>query len=186
MPDEFDHELPVAGEVQEPAAGDDGVDPVAEGDPATGPEDAEPADPEPVPEPVETPEEAEARIAHTLYPYPRDGQYHPWSFLFFNMPHLTIRDIDACHRMATWVFDTLGCGGPGTVADPSVKYDALGSSGAPWEEGRWIPAARERSPVQVTTPDTDLTQMGEEELAEYIANAQAALVAKRAGTAKEG
>lgn len=120
-----------------------------------------------------------------LYPYPRDGQYHPWSFLFFNMPHLTIRDIDTCHRMAVWLFDTLGCAGPGTSQAPSMKYDALGSSGAPWEEGGWIPVDNERTPVQVTTPEKDLTAMDEVELAEYIANAKAALVAKRAGTAKE-
>ena len=132
------------------------------------------------------PDSHEQTVADELYPYPRDGQYHPWSFVFFNMPHLTIRDIDACHRMAVWLFDTLGCGEPGTSHPPTVKYDALGSSGAPWEEGRWTHTDQERTPVQVTTPDKDLTEMGEDELAEYIVNAQAALVAKRAGTAKEG
>lgn len=123
--------------------------------------------------------------AAELYPYPRDPQYHPLSFLFFNMPHLTIRDIDACHRMAVWLFGSLGCGAPGTAASPSVKYDALGTAGAPWEEGVWIQADQERTPVQVTTPvEKDLTEMDEAELAEYITNAQAALIAKRAGTAK--
>lgn len=132
--------------------------------------------------PDETDQDA---VAGELYPYPRETQYHPWSFLFFNMPHLTIRDIDACHHMAVWLFDTLGCTGPGTAGVPQVKYDALGSSGAPWEEGVWIPTDRERTPVQVTTPvEKDLTEMDEIELAEYITNAQAALIAKRAGTAR--
>lgn len=120
-----------------------------------------------------------------LYPYPRDSQYHPWSFLFFNMPHLTIRDIDTCHRMAVWLFDTLGCAGPGATQAPSVKYDALGTAGAPWEEGGWIPVDSERTAVQVTTPDVVLTGKSEEELAQILVDAEAALVAKRAGTAKE-
>ena len=124
-------------------------------------------------------------VLDELYPYPRHPSFHPLAFVFFNMPHLAM-DADGAHAMATWVFDRLGCAGPGTAAAPTVKYDALGGSGAPHEHGVWIKATEERMTVEVTTPEVVLTDMDESALAEVIANAQAALVAKRAGTAKEG
>ncbi len=123
-------------------------------------------------------------VLDELYPYPRDPKFHPLACLFFNMPHLAV-DADGAHAMAKWVFDHLGCDGPGTAAPPTVKYDALGGSGAPHEHGVWITADSARMTVQVTTPEKDLTEMDEAELAEYITNAKAALVAKRARTAKE-
>lgn len=166
----------------------------SEFDPDQVPEVPEPVDtpstepaeqvPEPEPEPVETPEQARSRILEELFPYPRDPAFHPLASLFINMPHLKL-DADAAHATATWVFDRLGCAGPGTASTPTVKYDALGSSGAPWEYGVWIKAEAERVPVEVTTPEVVLTDMDEAALAEVISNAQAALVAKRAGTAKE-
>lgn len=125
------------------------------------------------------------KVLDELYPYPRDPKFHPLACLFFNMPHLAM-DADGAHAMAKWVFDHLGCAGPGTAAAPTVKYDALGGSGAPHEHGVWIKATEERMTVEVTTPEVVLTDMDESALAEVIANAQAALVAKRAGTAKEG
>lgn len=124
------------------------------------------------------------KVLDELYPYPRDPKFHPLACLFFNMPHLAV-DADGAHAMAKWVFGHLGCGGPGTAAPPTVKYDALGGSGAPHEHGVWITADSDRMTVQVTTPEKDLTEMDEAELAEYITNAKAALVAKRARTAKE-
>lgn len=125
------------------------------------------------------------RVLDELYPYPRDPSFHPLAFMFFNMPHLAM-DADGAHAMAKWVFDRLGCSGPGTASTPTVKYDALGGSGAPHEFGAWIKSTEDRMAVQVTTPEKDLTAMDEAELAEYITHAKAALVAKRAGTAKEG
>lgn len=122
-------------------------------------------------------------VVDELYPYPRDSSFHPLAFVFFNMPHLKV-DADGAHALAVWVFDRLGCGGPGSATPPTVKYDALGGSGAPHEHGMWIKAAEDRMAVEVTTPEIVLTDMDEESLAEMIANAQAALVAKRAGTAK--
>ena len=122
-------------------------------------------------------------VIDELFPYPRDPSFHPLAFLFFNMPHLKV-DADGAHAMAVWVFDRLGCGGPGTAATPTVKYDALGGSGAPYEHAVWIKADEDRMAVEVTTPEVVLTDMDEADLAEVIANAQAALVAKRAGTAK--
>ena len=124
------------------------------------------------------------KVLDELYPYPRDPKFHPLAFVFFNMPHLKV-DADGAHAMAKWVFDHLGCAGPGTAAPPTVKYDALGGSGAPHEFGVWIKAEDDRMTVQVTTPEKDLTEMDEAELAEYITNDKAALVAKRARTAKE-
>lgn len=128
------------------------------------------------------PDDPDRDVVAELYPYPVDGEYHPLSFLFFNMPHLVMRDIDTCHAMASWLFGSLGCAGPGSASAPLVKYDARGTSGAPWEDGVWIAVDKERAVVQVTTPEVDLTDMSEEKLAEVITNAQAALVAKRAGT----
>lgn len=124
------------------------------------------------------------KVLDELYPYPRDPSFHPLAFVFFNMPHLGV-DADGANAMARWVFDRLGCAGPGTAAAPTVKYDALGGSGAPHEFGVWIKADEDRMAVEVTTPEVVLTDMDEAALAEMIANAQAALVAKRAGTAKE-
>lgn len=123
-------------------------------------------------------------VLDELFPYPRDAGFHPLAFLFFNMPHLKV-DGDGAHALAVWVFDRLGCAGPGTASPPTVKYDALGGSGAPHEYGVWIKAEDERMTVEVTTPEKALTEMDEAELAEIVTNAQAALVAKRAGTAKE-
>lgn len=124
-------------------------------------------------------------VLDEMYPYPRHPEFHPLAFLFFNMPMLSV-DADGAHALATWVFERLGCDGPGTVAPPSVKYDALGGSGAPHEYGVWIPSDAERVAVEVTTPDKELTEMDEAEITEFITNARAALVAKRAGTAKGG
>lgn len=188
MSSEFDpDQTPEVPEpVDEPSTGP--VDPEPVPEPGPHPEAApEPiVEPEPVPEPkpVETPEQAQARILDELYPYPRDPRFHRLAYLFFNMPHLSV-DADGAHAMATWVFDRLGCGGPGTGGEPSVKYDALGGSGAPHEHGVWIKVTDDRMTVEVTTPEVVLTDMTEAKLAEVIANAQAALVAKRARTAKE-
>lgn len=124
------------------------------------------------------------KVLDELYPYPRDPNFHRLAFVFFNMPHLAM-DADGANAMARWVFDRLGCGAPGEAAAPTVKYDALGGSGAPHELGVWIKAEDDRATVEVTTPEVVLTDMDEAKLAEVISNAQAALVAKRAGTAKE-
>lgn len=187
MSDEFaQDETPGEAGAPEPAAPEAPAEPTPEPAPEPEPESEEaPApEPEPVPEPEETPEQAQARILAEIYPYPRDPKFHPLSFLFFNMPFL-VADMDTCHNLATWMFGKLGCAGPGAGHAPLVKYDAVGGSGAPWEHAVWIPADDERVQVQVTTPETDLTQMSEEQLAEVLVNAQAALLAKRAGTAKE-
>lgn len=184
MPDEFEQDGTI-GEAADPASevtGEEHLDPTAEPTPEPDPEPV--PEPDPEPEPVETPEQAQERIVGEIYPYPRDAQFHPLSFLFFRMPFL-VADMDTCHNLATWLFDKLGCAGPGSTAAPVVKYDARGTSGAPWEDGVWIPADTERVQVQVTTPETDLTKMSEEQLAEVVVNAQTALLAKRAGTAKE-
>lgn len=153
--------------------------------PSPSPEPELPPEPEPEPEPAESAEQALARILGEIYPYPRDPQFHPLAPLFFRMPFL-VADLETAHNLAVWLFDKLGCAGPGSVSAPVVKYDARGTSGAPWEDGVWIPVDTERVQVQVTTPETDLTQMSEEQLAEVLVNAQAALLAKRAGTAREG
>lgn len=118
-----------------------------------------------------------------LFPYPRDAEFHPLAFLFFNAPFLKV-SAETAHALAAWVFDSLDCSGPGDGA--KVKYDALGGSGAPHENGRWIKRDAARVVVEVTTPDVVLTGKSEAELAQILVDAEAALVAKRAGTAKEG
>lgn len=117
-----------------------------------------------------------------LFPYPRDSEFHPLAFLFFNAPFLKV-NAETAHALAAWVFDTLDCSGPGEGT--KVKYDALGGSGAPHENGRWIKRDADRVEVEVTTPDVVLTDRSEEELAQILVDANAALVAKRARTAKE-
>lgn len=121
-------------------------------------------------------------LIEELFPYPRDPSFHPQAVLFFNMPFLKV-SAETAHAMAAWVFDSLDCSGPGEGA--KVKYDALGGSGAPHETGRWIKRDADRVEVEVTTPDVVLTDRSEEELAQILVDAEAALVAKRAGTAKE-
>lgn len=121
-------------------------------------------------------------LVEELFPYPRDPDFHPLACLFFNMPFLKV-NAETAHALAAWVFDALDCSGPGEGS--TVKYDALGGSGAPHENGRWIKRDASRVVVEVTTPDVVLTGKSEEQLAQILVDAEAALVAKRAGTAKE-
>ena len=120
-------------------------------------------------------------LVDELFPYPRDPEFHPRAFLFFNMPFLKV-SAETAHAMAAWVFDTLDCAGPGAGAE--VKYDALGGSGAPHETGRWIKRDADRVEVEVTTPDVVLTDKSEAELAQIVIDAEAALNAHRARTVK--
>lgn len=117
------------------------------------------------------------------YPYAIDDDYHPLSWTIFKAGG-TQHDIDTCHNIATHLFDDLGCGPPGTAHEPRVKYDALGSSGAPWEPGVWIPVEDERAAVVATAPDKDITAMTAEERAELKAALEAAEAAEQAGATK--
>lgn len=64
-----------------------------------------------------------------------------------------------------------------------MKYDALGGSGAPWEQGMWIPADENRMQVVATAPDKDVTAMSDAERAELRAALDAADDAARSGAA---
>lgn len=120
-------------------------------------------------------------LIEELFPYPRDPEFHPLAFLFFNAPFLKV-SAETAHALAAWVFDSLDCSGPGEGA--KVKYDALGGSGAPHETGRWIKRDADRVEVEVTTPDVVLTGKSEAELAQIVIDAEAALNAHRARTVK--
>lgn len=119
------------------------------------------------------------------YPYDIDPEYHHLAWTVFNAAG-TRHDIETCHGIVTHIFDDLGCGPPGTAHPPRVKYDALGSSGGPWEPGAWIPAEDQRAQVTATAPDKDVTAMTPEERAELKAALEAADAAERAGATGGG
>lgn len=110
-----------------------------------------------------------------IYPYERDPERHPYAWVFFNVPGSPAMDLDSAEALARHVFDNLGCGAPGTASDPSIHYDAMGSSGGPWEDGAWRDIAEERFAVTATAPVVDVTAMGPEERAAYLAEVQAAV-----------
>ncbi|HCD3016523.1 TPA: hypothetical protein NJV68_002435 [Corynebacterium striatum] len=115
-----------------------------------------------------------------IYPYDKDPDRHPLSWVFFNAGFALT--LDAAEKMAKHVFEDLGCGGPGSAHPPVVKYDAVGSSGAPWEPGVWIPFDEPRMSFVATAPDKDITAMSAEERAELreaLAVAESMDAAKR-------
>ena len=116
-----------------------------------------------------------------LYPYPHDPNYHPLAWIFFNAGHIPF-SIEQAHALAQHTFDNLGCGAPGTAAGPAIKYDAVGGSGAPWEQGKWIPLDEPRAEVSVTAPSTSLSEMTAQERAELRAALDAADIAEAAGS----
>lgn len=118
---------------------------------------------------------------HSIYPYAVDPDRHPLAWVFFNVAGTAKFDLDTADTLAKHVFGDLACGGPGTAGEPQIIYDALGSSGGPWELGAWIKADEPRRKVRTTAPDKDVTAMTEEERAELRAALEAAEDAARAG-----
>lgn len=108
-----------------------------------------------------------------VYPYEKDPTRHRFAWLFFNMPGVAKNDLDSADRMARHVFDDLGCGAPGTTHPPRLKYDAIGGSGGPWEDGRWIKAEDQRQAYTATVPVVDVTAMTPDERAAYLAEVAA-------------
>lgn len=101
-----------------------------------------------------------------IYPYDRAPARHPLSWVFFN--GVVACDLDTAEQLAKHVFDDLGCGAPGSAHDAAVKYDACGTSGAPWEIGAWIPADENRMSFVATAPSIDVTALSPEQRAELI------------------
>lgn len=120
-----------------------------------------------------------------IYPYPKDPHEHPLAHTLFNITGIGL-SFDACNTVAKHLFDELGCGPPGTTHPPRIKYDALGSSGGPWQPGAWIPMDEPRQAVVVTAPAKDVSKMTPEELAELKAAIQARELAEQAGTLHQG
>lgn len=116
-----------------------------------------------------------------IYPYQVADNHHPLSWVFFNAGGLSL-DLETAEALARHVFDALGCGKPGSAAVPSIKYDALGGSGGPWEPGVWIPVKDARMGVSVTVPHVDVGAMSEAERAELRAVLDAADDAARASS----
>ena len=110
-----------------------------------------------------------------LYPYDKDAERHPLAWVFFHAAGLQA-DLDVCDALAKHVFDKLGCSGPGSASEPTVKYDALGTSGAPYEPGAWIAREKPRLQVATTMPEKSVTHMDDEEFVE----AQHAIIAEAA------
>ncbi|MBB1033398.1 hypothetical protein G6031_03205 [Dietzia sp. CQ4] len=100
-----------------------------------------------------------------LYPYETSPEFHPLSWVFFHAGGVQM-DIGQCDALARHVFGQLGCDGPGSAAEPVIKYDSFGSGGAPWEQGAWIPREKRRRPVRTTMPDKPVTEMDEDEFVE--------------------
>lgn len=115
-----------------------------------------------------------------LYPYQRDPQHHPLAMLFFNSP--VKADLEVCDALAKHVFDRLDCSPP---RNPEVKYDALGSSGAPWEPGAWIKDTDDRMTVHVTVSEKPVAEMDAAERAKLRHELDAAEDAEQAGTLGE-
>jgi len=113
----------------------------------------------------------------TIYPYRREPGHHPLAPLFFNS--VVKADLEVADALAKHIFDRLGCSPP---RNPSVKYDALGSSGAPWEPGAWIDATAERMAVHVTVSEKPVADMDAAERAQLRRELEAADAAERAGT----
>lgn len=118
-----------------------------------------------------------------IYPYDIPMGYHPLAWVFFHAAGMSM-DLDTAQVMAKHVFDDLGCGEPGTSHNPSIKYDALGSGGGPWEPGVWIPAGEGRMQVVATAPPVDVTAMSVEQRAELQAALDAAADAEAADAIK--
>lgn len=119
----------------------------------------------------------ELAVRDEIYPYQSDPKHHPLAMLFFNSAVKV--DLEVADALATHVFDRLGCSPP---RNPSVKYDALGSSGAPWEPGVWVDADSDRMTVNVTVSEKPVTEMDAAERAKLRHELDAAEDAERAGT----
>lgn len=115
-----------------------------------------------------------------VYPYERHPEdAHPMAWLFFNVPdtprfQLEVADKMVRHLEALGVDLTVG-----KTRTPEKKYDAVGSSGGPWESGMWIDWDEDRAPVVATAADKNITSMTEAERAELRAALDAAEDAER-------
>lgn len=121
---------------------------------------------------------------HDIYPYPIDEQYHPRAWMLFNAPDMPRFDVKTAASVMKHLEDTLQVDlTPGALGPPKGKYDALGSDGAPHDNGRWIGADEDRAPVVATAADKNVTDMSAAERAELRAALDAADTAHRAGSA---
>lgn len=123
-------------------------------------------------------------IEYDIYPYEIDDQYHPASYLLFNAPDLPRTSVEVASNTMKWL-EAQGVDlTPGKTHAPKWKYDALGGSGAPWENGIWIAIDEDRAPVVATAADKNITDMTPEERAELRAALEAAETAHRAGAVR--
>ena len=115
-----------------------------------------------------------------LYPYLKDEHEHEHAYVAFNIPGVNL-SFDAANIVAEHLFDKLKCGPPGTMGEPEIHYDALGTTGGPWQQGEWKPISQPRAQVVVTAADKPVSDMTDEELAELEAAIEAVKTAKRSG-----
>lgn len=121
--------------------------------------------------------DGELGVLEEIYPYQRDSSVHPLACLFFNGP--VKFELEAAEAWARHIFDRLDCSPP---RSPSVKYDAQGGLGAPWESGVWIDADAERMKVHVSVQDKPVADMDDVELAALRRDLDAVEAARRADT----
>lgn len=122
-------------------------------------------------------------MSDDIYPYEVDEERHPWSFVFFNVNGAARFDLDTAETLAKHI-EALGFD---RVNESTIKYDAFGTSGGPWEIGGWIKVEDERMQVSVNIPPKDITDYSDEEIAEAEAALSALKSARAAGaTRKDG
>lgn len=117
------------------------------------------------------------------YPYDIDtsGGNDPMAWMFFNVPNAPRNDLETansyCAQLRALGVDLT----PGATHEPRIIYDALGGTGAPWENGIWQPADRPRIKFTTTAPSVDVTAMDEAQRAELRLALEMADVADKTG-----
>lgn len=117
------------------------------------------------------------------YPYPIDttGGNDPLAWMLFNVPNAPRFDMDTCNAIMAHL-EALGADlTPGVIHDPKLIYDGLGGTGAPWENGVWIPADQPRMQFTTTAPPVDVTAMDDAERAELRHALELAEIADKSG-----
>lgn len=117
-----------------------------------------------------------------IYPYPVDADSHPLAWIFFNVPGAPRFDIDVANTLARHLETGLGIDLTPDVTHPaSIKYDALGGTGAPWENGIWIPREESRMTYTTSAAPVDVTAMDSAQRAELRQALELADIADASG-----
>lgn len=100
-----------------------------------------------------------------IYPYEVDEEYHKWSYCLFNVPGVPRLQLETCSVIMKHLED-LGFVGPNVSHPSKLIYDALGTSGGPWENGTWQGVDKPRASVTLTVPEKDVSDYDDADIAE--------------------